>query len=220
MAKFNHCRRDCSGFSPTTSRSTGAYTSCCGTTPRTYGFPYSGCDSVFYQGPCPSADCDKCGICISPCGCESDACSCPCNCPSDCPMPIPAGDNYAMLTADSIQGNLAPLNLIKGLPQAYTTQAGEVILQQGGRYFAAWTMNLPANTAVSSTVYLALNAVPLPESAARVDQIAGTNSAVFSGHAIFDAQPGARLRLESSSSLSITGAGGAPLFALTLLRIC
>lgn len=174
----------------------------CGTLNSVYyrNYPY-------YTGPCPSAGC----------GCY----------PGDYPPPIvpePApmgaiGSFYAVGPVTVAAGGAVPLTAGTVNSCVFTLNGSNVTIRQPGTYRATYTVNVPADTAATTTMTLNLNGAAIAGSGVDVETAAGATTASFTGQAVFTARAGDMLSLNTLSALSFTAATTVPIFTLVLERV-
>ena len=113
--------------------------------------------SPYYNGPCPDADG---GFAGTSCGCR--------------PRP---GNGGAERSAQGRFMSPMPLNTIAGAcvplmpcgdPCGLETAGGAVEIKDAGVYYAAYTLSLPAGTALTTTLTPTLNGAALPAGAVEV----------------------------------------------------
>ena len=169
----------------------------CGTLNSVYyrNYPY-------YTGPCPSVGCSY----------YPDY-------PTES-VPMGAiGSFYAVGPVTVAAGGAVPLTAGTVNSCVFTLNGSNVTIRQPGTYRATYTVNVPADTAASTTMTLNLNGAAIAGSGVDVETAAGTTTASFTGQAVFTARAGDMLSLNTLSALSFTAATTVPIFTLVLERV-
>lgn len=170
-----------------------------------------GDDFPFYNGPCgPCADdcCDHCWLGRPPYpdedvpGCHAAAAF-----TAAAPVQLSAGGSVSFSAAGDI-------------PDGFSVESGGIRIENAGTYMAIYTVNVPANAAVSSRFVLTLNGSSISASAMDVSATAGdgTNGSTMS--ALFTADAGSLLNLSSLSPVNICPGPASNIFTLTIIAVC
>lgn len=97
------------------------------------------------------------------------------------------------------------------------TQGG-VLIRCAGTYMVTYSVNLPANEAVTSQFYLQLNGQTIPASVRDVVSTADTTTSV-TVQLLVQAQANSLLSLASANAVTIATPGYPNVFNLTILRV-
>lgn len=185
----------------------------------------------FYTGPCPDTNgcyCCGCnaGVTTQNSGntsncCDNCGCSC-CDC-NDCCGPV-----YGVFTASAPlnagAGTLIPITAASdnscGNSCGFSVSGGTITLQQSGAYLVTYTLRVPAQTAVNTTISLNLNGVAQTAASLNVvTSASNTDTSTHTAQTILCVSAGDTLSLSTSAALNITGTAGQPLVTLSLIKI-
>lgn len=131
-----------------------------------------------------------------------------------CP-PLP-GNFVSAAPLTVAAGGSIPLTA-NGTAAGYTVENGAVQIRNAGTYYLSYTVSVPAETALTTTITPVLNGVSLPAGAVSLDVVETDTPTAASGQTVFIADAGAVLTLSSSGAVGLTGT--TPLLSLNLLRI-
>lgn len=170
-----------------------------------------GDDYPFYNGPCgPCAD-DCCNHCWHgrPPYPDEDAPGCHAAAAFTAAAPVQLGP-----------GGNVNFTAAGGNPDGFSVESGGIRIENAGTYMAIYTVNVPANAAVSSRFVLTMNGSSIPASAMDVSATADDGTGGNTISTLFTAEEGSLLNLSSLSPVSIGASPASNIFTLTLIAIC
>lgn len=100
----------------------------------------------------------------------------------------------------------------------FDVNSGMITVKEAGTYLATYTVRVPADTALDTTV--TLNVDDASQSSAITEiACAGTGTSAYMAQAIFDAPRGATVALRSSAPITMTETSMQPMFTLSLVQL-
>ena len=163
-------------------------------------------------GGCGCNGCNGCGGCGGNGGQTNTGCGCG-----------PAAAQYAVVqTVNAAAGGGLPLQFEAGDREAFRLRPNGVRINVPGRYMAFYTLTIPADTALTTTMALSLNGQALYASQQNVETATTTAANTETvGMALFEAECGDTLSLTTTAAITAAAvtAGSAPLATLTIVRI-
>ena len=171
------------------------------------------CNNCCAKCGCHQHCCHRCGCCNQCCNCENNCVNCSICCPkpaasftSGTPVALSAGGMIPFLASTSNTDTVA------------ATQGG-VLIRCAGTYMVTYSVNLPANEAVTSQFYLQLNGQTIPASVRDVVSTADTTTTSVTVQLLVQAQANSLLSLASANAVTIATPGYPNVFNLTILRV-
>ena len=135
----------------------------------------------------------------------------------------PAAAQYAVVQpVNAAAGGGLPLQFEAGDREAFRLRPNGVRINVPGRYMAFYTLTIPADTALTTTMALSLNGQALYASQQNVETATTTAANTETvGMALFEAECGDTLSLTTTAAITAAAvtAGSAPLATLTIVRI-
>ena len=173
---------------------------------------YGALNSLYrsWQAPCGNGANPPCGGCN---GCGGQTAQ----------VQGPAAAQYAVVQPVNVAaGGALPLQFESGDREAFRLRPNGLRINVPGRYLALYTLTIPADTALTTTMALSLNGQALYASQQNVETVAtNAENTQTTGMALFDGECGDTLSLTTTAALTAAAvtAGTAPLATLTLVRI-
>lgn len=159
-----------------------------------------------YNGPCPDADGNYCC-------CDDDVAlrgQRPCQ-GSNCgifsamvPIAVAANGVIPMVCMNGVGGSGFPVN------------SGVISIAEGGTYLATYTVRVPEEAELKSTITLNVNGAP---QSTAIAEVGGTAPLSSTAQAIFEVNDNATVTLRSTEAINITDTSMQPLFTLSLVRL-
>lgn len=190
------------------------------------GVSYAGMNyaDAFHYRPCPHPF--YCG----PCGPVEPTCNCTAHCPPgsvppppgpSCPRPCATVYGYFSQTGSLVldAGGIVPFSGPSS-STGITSGGGTATLGEAGVYMATLSVNVPANTTLSTTFSLQMNGANVPGGSIVVNKT-GTDSPLHaSTQTVFVVPANAVLRVISSEAVNLTADSASdPIVAVTIVRI-
>ena len=116
-------------------------------------------------------------------------------------------------------GANVPVEFEYGDTNAFQEDGGWVSILNGGTYYAIFTVNVPAATAVNTQLSLMLNGETIFPSVTEINTDAAGTGGTYMGHAVFSASTGSTLALMTSGALGIPTYSAAPVVHLSIIRV-
>lgn len=207
----------CETTNATTTCSCGS--SQCGCKCHSCGQSCNSCQCHHCGQNCNSCQCHHCGQDCNSCQCHSCGCSqCPgCGCEY-----WPCDPTYALYAANgpiSLQaGGIVPWTARNVNGNDFILNNGSIQILRSGMYYAALTADIPANTAVNTTIGMSLNNQPIVPPQLVINTASEAENNNYAGHTIFYANEGSVLQVNSLNAMTV-GATTQPVFTLTLFRL-
>lgn len=186
---------------------------------------------LFFTGRCgaKNGECGCTGVCARSqnCGCSAcNACNscgneCDCDgCCEACSSAAVAAEFVAMAPESEIAGGTLTFQFESGNEDAFAIRPDGIRMCYPGRYIAFYNFIAPAGDNVSTILSLALNGADLFASRTFAEPAVQTSATTASGQAMFDANPGDRLALNTSAAIEIPrSVGDGPIATLIIYRI-
>lgn len=112
------------------------------------------------------------------------------------------------------------MTLQSGSGRCFSVTGNEIVLQSPGVYYAALSVDVPAQTAVDSVIGLQLNGVPVsPPQLEVVTTATGESTMNYTGSGVFSASAGSVLQVVSSDAFSVPDTTAQPVLSLVLVRL-
>ena len=203
----------------------------------------NGCANGHGCGGCNTCGCNHghaCGCNSCDCGCEDDCddgCGSSWNCAScgrsNCGEALNCagcgklrsgcGAGHAAFSASGpirlSEGGTVGFEACHADSDAFSTSYGSILIRRPGLYFAAVTVDIPANTETDTVMRLELDHQNIAPHEIAVNTCDDGTTSNYAGHAVFHAKAGSLLKLRSLKELSIHCAAAQPVFTLTIFRL-
>ena len=179
-----------------------------------------GCNSCNACSDCGS--CDSCNSCCSDCcdDCCDDCCSGCGSCCDECSNAAVAAEFVAIAPESEIAGGALNFRFESGNEDAFTIRPDGIRMRFPGRYIASYNFLAPAGNNISTMLSLALNGTDLFASQTFAAPAVQTSATSATGQAMFEANPGDKLTLNTSAAIEIPrSAGNGPVATLIIYRI-
>ena len=166
--------------------------------------------------------CDSCNSCCSDCcdDCCDDCCSDCGSCCDECSNAAVAAEFVAIAPESEIAGGALNFRFESGNEDAFTIRPDGIRMRFPGRYIASYNFLAPAGNNISTMLSLALNGTDLFASQTFAAPAVQTSATSATGQAMFDANPGDKLTLNTSAAIEIPrSAGNGPVATLIIYRI-
>ena len=166
--------------------------------------------------------CDSCNSCCSDCcdDCCDDCCSDCGSCCDECSTAAVAAEFVAIAPESEIAGGALNFRFESGNEDAFTIRPDGIRMRFPGRYIASYNFLAPAGNNISTMLSLALNGTDLFASQTFAAPAVQTSATSATGQAMFDANPGDKLTLNTSAAIEIPrSAGNGPVATLIIYRI-
>ena len=131
-----------------------------------------------------------------------------------------AADFGAIAPESEIAGGALNFRFESGNEDAFTIRPDGIRMRFPGRYIASYNFLAPAGNNISTMLSLALNGTDLFASQTFAAPAVQTSATSAAGQAMFDANPGDKLTLNTSAAIEIPrSAGNGPVATLIIYRI-
>lgn len=157
-----------------------------------------------YNGPCPDADgnyrCDDDEV-RGRRPCQGAQC----------------GMFSAMVPIAVAANGVIPLVCMNGAAgSGFPVNSGVISVAEGGTYLATYTVRVPEEAELNSTITLNVNGAP---QSTAIAEVGGTAPLSSTAQAIFEVGDNATVTLRSTEAINITDTSMQPLFTLSLVRL-
>lgn len=156
------------------------------------------------------------------CNCHHHCCrpNCNCNCVNCCICcPKPAASFTSGTPLALSAGGAVPLLAATSNTDTVAATQGGLLIRCAGTYMVTYSVNLPANEALTGQFYLQLNGQTLPASVRDVVTTADTTTGSVTVQTLVQAPANSVLTLVSAGAVTIPTPGYPNVFNLTILRV-
>ena len=198
---------------------------CTGVCTRNQSCGFSSCNACSDCGSCDSCNSccsDCCDDCCNDCcnDCCDDCCSGCGSCCDECSNAAVAAEFVAIAPESEIAGGALNFRFESGNEDAFTIRPDGIRMRFPGRYIASYNFLAPAGNNISTMLSLALNGTDLFASQTFAAPAVQTSATSATGQAMFEANPGDKLTLNTSAAIEIPrSAGNGPVATLIIYRI-
>ncbi len=114
---------------------------------------------------------------------------------------------------------MVPLMASSGNTDTISATQGGLLIRCAGTYMVTYSVNLPANEAVTSQFYLQLNGQTIPASVRDVVSTADTTTTSVTAQLLIQAPANSLLSLASANAVTIATPGYPNMFTLSIVRL-
>lgn len=193
----------------------------CNTCGCNHGHAGSGCSGC--GDGCEDCCDDGCGSAWNCAACGRSNCSTALNCAGCGGLRGGCGAGHAVFSASGpirlSEGGTVGFEACHADSEAFSTSYGSILIRRPGLYFAAVTVDIPANTEADTVMRLELDHQNIAPPEIAVNTCDDGTTSNYAGHAVFHAKAGSLLKLRSLKELTIHCAATQPVFTLTIFQL-